>query len=142
MKTEIATKLAFRCDSSSHRDHEYMVVGGIAFKTNRYHEIAVAIRQIKEVSDLKSEMKWSKFRGGYRGIAYFALVDLFFQLISEGKIHFHCIVAKFGEFSHKSFGGSGPESSVNKLYFQLLVHKICKQYAKDCYIYVYPDRGG
>ena len=34
-----------------------------------------------------------------------------------------------------------PESSVNRIYFQLLVHRVCRNYAKKCYIFAYPDQG-
>jgi Protein of unknown function (DUF3800) len=134
-------KLAFRCDSSSHRDARYMVAGGVAFQTRRYTDISAAIQGIKNAASIKSEMKWAKFRGGERSRAYEGIVDLFFSLIEQNQIHFHCIIAEFGAFSHGAFEGASPESSVSRMYYQLLVHRVCRYYAKKCYIWVYPDQG-
>jgi hypothetical protein len=86
-------------------------------------------------------MKWSKFRGGERAKSYELLVDLFFELVGQNQVHFHCLIAEFGKFSHGAFEGGDPESSVNRMYFQLLVHRICRFYAGKCYIFVYPDDG-
>jgi hypothetical protein len=134
-------KLAFRCDSSSHRDARYMVAGGVAFQTRRYADISAAIQGIKNAASIKSEMKWAKFRGGERTKAYEGVVDLFFSLIEQNQVHFHCIIAEFGEFSHGAFEGESPESSVNRMYYQLLVHRICRYYAPKCFIWAYPDQG-
>jgi len=118
-----------------------MVVGGVAFQTLRYAAIAGAIRGIKDAANIRSEMKWSKFRGGERTKAYKAVVYLFYSLIAQNQIHFHCIVAEFGKFSHGAFEGGDPETSVNRMYYQLLVHRVCRFYARQCYIFVYPDQG-
>jgi Protein of unknown function (DUF3800) len=134
-------KLAFRCDSSSHRDTRYMVAGGVAFQTRRYADISAAIQGIKNAAGIQSEMKWAKFRGGERTKAYEGIVDLFFSLIEQNQVHFHCIIAEFGAFSHGAFEGGTPESSVNRMYYQLLVHRVCKFYSPKCYIWVYPDQG-
>jgi hypothetical protein len=134
-------KLAFRCDSSSHRDSRYMVAGGVAYQPSRYADISAAIQGIKNAANIKSEVKWAKFRGGERTRAYEGIVDLFFSLIEQNQVHFHCIIAEFGEFSHGAFEGESPESSVNRMYYQLLVYRVCRYYAPKCYIWVYPDQG-
>ena len=118
-----------------------MVAGGVAFQTHRYADISTAIQGIKNAAGIRSEMKWAKFRGGERTAAYEGIVDLFFSLIGQNQIHFHCIVAEFGKFSHGAFEGGSPESSVNRMYYQLLVHRVCRYYAPKCYIWVYPDQG-
>src|ERR1700722_9689591 len=105
-------KLAFRCDSSSHRDFTYMVAGGVAFQTRRYADISVAIQGIKNAAGIRSEMKWAKFRGGERTSAYEGVVDFFFSLIEQNQKNFHRIIAEFGKFSHGAFEGGTPESSV------------------------------
>jgi hypothetical protein len=134
-------KLGFHCDSSSHRGFEYMVAGGLAVRTARYKDICAAIQRIKDAVGMTSEMKWSEYRGGHRRKTYEAAVDMFFSLIESNEAHFHCMVANFAKFSHKSFEGGTPESSVNRMYYQLLVHRVCKAYARKCYIFCYPDKG-
>jgi hypothetical protein len=118
-----------------------MVVGGVAFQTRRYAAIAKAIRGIKNAANIQSEMKWSKFRGGERTKADKAVVDLFYSLLDLKEVHFHCIVAEFGRFNHGAFEGGDSETSVNRMYYQLLVHRVCRFYARRCYIFVYPDQG-
>jgi hypothetical protein len=118
-----------------------MVVGGVAFQTHRYAAISAAIQGIKNAAGIKSEMKWAKFRGGGKTKAYQAIVDLFFSLLDVNQIHFHGLIAEFGQFSHGAFEGKSSESSVNRMYFQLLVHRVCRNYAKKCWIFVYPDQG-
>lgn len=118
-----------------------MVVDGVAYQARRYADIAVAVQGIKDAAGIRSEMKWAKFRGGERTKAYEAIVDLFFSLVEQNHMHFHCIVAEFGKFSHGAFRGGGPDSSVNRMYFQLLVHRVCRYYSSKCNIYVYPDHG-
>lgn len=134
-------KLAFRCDSSSHRGARYMVAGGVALQPKRYADISAAIGGIKEAAGITSESKWSKFRGGERTSGYKAVIDLFYSLLDINQIHFHCMIAEFGKFSHKAFPSGGPETSVNKMYSQIIIHRICRIYAKRCYIFVYPDKG-
>ena len=141
MAIDAPVKLAFRCDSSSHRDAMYMVAGGVAFRTGQYAAISAAIQGIKDAANIQSEMKWSKFRGGERTQAYEAVIDLFYSLIDINQLHFHAIVAEFGKFSHGAFEGGNPEASVNRMYFQLLAHAVCKYYSSKCYIFVYPDKG-
>lgn len=128
MAIDVPVKLAFRCDSNSHRDAMYMVAGGVAFRTGQYAAISAAIQGIKDAANIRSEMKWSTFRGGERTQAYEAVIDLFFSLIDINQLHFHAIVAGVGKFSHGAFEGGNPEASVNHMYFH-------------CYIFVYPDTG-
>jgi len=119
-----------------------MVVGGLAIQPRRYADIAAAIQGIKDKANITSEMKWSKFRGGGRSSAYKAIINLFFSLTEQNQAHFHCLIAEFGKFTHRAFDGGDSESSVNKMYAQLLIHRICRYYASKCYIHVYPDKGG
>jgi hypothetical protein len=118
-----------------------MVAGGVAFRPARYHEISGEIQKIKCAAGIKSEMKWSKYRGGRRQAAYEGLVDLFYLLTKEKMAAFHCIIAEFGAFAHKSYEGGTPESSVSRMYFQLCLHRLCQFYGPSLAIEVFPDNG-
>lgn len=85
-------------------------------------------------------MKWSKFTGGGRTAAYEALVDFLFLLVEQKQAAFHCIISHFAEFSHRAHEGT-PDTSVNRMYFQLGLHRLCQQYGKSCAIHIYPDNG-
>lgn len=138
--------LQFFSDSSSHRGHRYMVVGGIVLRPNRTSQLKADMQAIKDSVRMgpKSEFKWSAYKNGERKKAYFALVDLFFEMVSQGRMHFHTLICDFTEFDHKHDDPSGAKDtfkSVNKLYYQLLVHQICRRYGKAHKIAMYPDHG-
>ena len=117
-----------------------MVVGGAAFQNQRHKDLCAALQGIKDVAAIRSEMKWSKYKGGQRTPADRAPIDLLFSRATLGQPHFHCLIAEFGEFSHKGFEGGRPEISANRMYSPLLIHRGCRFYACKCDIYVYPDK--
>jgi hypothetical protein len=131
--------LDFYCDSSSHRGHKYVVVAGVAGRPHRINEINAKLEVFKETISMKSEFKWSQYRGGRKEGIYFGVVDYFFELISNGQLHFHGLVCDFNRFDHHRAGRGNPETSVNKLYYQLMLHQVCKQYGNRCRIQMFPD---
>lgn len=138
----MSTKVVdFYCDSSSHRGHRYLVAGGIISRTEVIERIDAKIQKIKTDIDMKSEFKWSGFRGGRKTKAYFELIDFFYFLIANNHIHFHAIVANFDSFDHHRKGRGSPEKSVNKLYYQLFLHRLCREYGTKNRIRIFPDHG-
>jgi hypothetical protein len=133
--------LEFWCDSSSHRGHNYMVIGGVAIRRNRSLSISSDIEKLKELAGVTSELKWTKYKGGCRSVLYKAVIDLFFALIEEKHAHFHCIISHFREFDHNQDAPGNEEKSVNKLHFQLSLHRVAKFYGRQCAIFIYPDKG-
>lgn len=138
--------LQFFCDSTSHRGHDYMAVGGIVLKPERTRDLVARMQELKDASKMgpTGEFKWSGYKNGERKKAYLGLVDLFYDMIRDGHMHFHALVCNFNEFNHKHDDENDPKDmfkSVNKLYYQLLVHQICRRYGKDCRIAMYPDHG-
>ena len=134
--------IEFYGDASSHRDHEFSVVGGVAIRKNRLDDINTQIQSIKDNAGISGELKWSSYRGGAKRDAYKSVVDTFFDLIDRKHMAFHCIIAHFSEFTHKWREEPGsPERSVNRLYYQLSLHRVCRYYGKSCAIYIYPDHG-
>lgn len=127
----------FYCDASSHRGHDYMVAGGLVIREERYHEIEEKIQAIKDAAGIKSEMKWTKYKGGERRAAYEGLVDLAFLLVKEKQAALHVIVVHFASFKH----AEGRDTSVNRMYYQLAVHRLCNFYGKSCAMHIYPDIG-
>ena len=137
----MAKALNFYCDSSSHRNHEYVVVGGIALPPKRALEANDALQTIKDSAGIRSEFKWSKYSAGGREAAYKEAVDLFFGMLDRSELHFHCLICDFATFNHKKIGAGNPEKSVNKLYYQLMLHRVCAKYGKEHPVVMYPDHG-
>ena len=142
LRTTPPVKLGFFCDTSSLRDSQFMVAAGVALRLSRYRDLAQSIQDIKDAAKIESEIKWASYKGGGRKIAYKGIIDLFYSLIQQDQIHFHCIIAEFGKFQHKAFSGGSPETSANRMYYQLLVHRVLRFYSRKAWIYIYPDMGG
>lgn len=117
--------ISFFGDASS-RDNTYMVAGGLAVAGNRITEIEDAIAALRDDAGIKSEFHWSAYRGGKRREGYENLVKYAFQLINERKAALHIIIAKFDGFDHKAKEGENKDTSVNKMYFQMLLHRVAR----------------
>lgn len=129
------------CNSSSHRGHEFMVAGGLVLPPSHQADLVDKIGLLKENVGMKSKFRFSDYRGGRKKPAYEGLVDLFFESIENEQIHFHTMICSFNEFDHRRDGQGSPEKSVNKLYYQLFLHRICRFYGGSRAIYAFPDRG-
>lgn len=131
--------LSFFGDASS-RDNTYMIAGGFAVAGNRINEIEDTIAVLRDDAGIKSEFHWSAYRGGRRQEGYENLVKYAF-LVNERKAALHIIIAKFDEFNHKAKEGENKDTSVNKMYFQLLLHRVARYYGKSRAIHVRLDAG-
>lgn len=118
-----------------------MVAGGVLLRHARVPEFEAAIQQIKNNAGIVGEMKWSKYKGGAREAAYKAVVDLCFDAISRRVAALHLIIANFAEFDHRSVLDGSPEGSVNRMYYQLCLHRIGQIYGSKCAIVIHPDAG-
>lgn len=118
-----------------------MVAGGFAIAGSRIAEIDSQIADLRESVGIKSEFHWSEYRGGNRRKAYEALVDYAFSLISEKKAELHVIIAKFEGYNHRGNGGDDRDTSVNRMYYQLLLHRVARFYGKTRLIHARLDAG-
>lgn len=118
-----------------------MVVGGVALTSDCAQEINDQLQDLKQAHGIGGELKWSRYTGGRKRAAYEGAVDLLFKLIEEKRVHFHSICCDFRAFDHKKDGAGNPEKSVNKLYYQLLLHRVCAKYGGKSRIIMFPDHG-
>jgi hypothetical protein len=119
-----------------------MVAGGLAIRKARYHEIEHHIQSIKEAAHINSEMHWADYKGGARRAAYEKLVDFAFLLVNERQAALHILIAHFAAFNHKRKSPDDRcETSVNRMYYQLAVHRLCNFYGQKCAIHIFPDAG-
>lgn len=134
--------LSFFCDCSSYvGDNKFAVVGGVAVKRSKENELSEEISKIKSLYGIKGEFKWNSYRAGPRKIAYESLINTFFEALKADDLHFHCMIVDFDEFDHHLNGRGSPSKSVNKLYFQLMLHTVCKLYGRNWRISMFPDHG-
>lgn len=134
--------LHYYCDCSSYAgDNKYAVVGGIAVKAHKVDLMNNQIQSLKDGIEMKSEFKWSEYRGGRKRAVYEALVDLFYEAIDLDLMHFHAMIVDFDEFDHHREGRGAPHLSINKMYYQLMLHEVCRRYGDKWRIVMLPDHG-
>ena len=132
--------ISFFGDASS-RNKKFMVAGGIAVAGNRIKEIDEEIAALRTAAGIKSEFHWADYRGGNRRSGYERLIAYAFSLIKQQKAALHIIVANFEAYDHKLNGRDGKDASINKMYFQLLLHRVARFYGKSRAIHVRLDAG-
>jgi hypothetical protein len=132
--------LTFFGDSSS-RNSTYMVAGGFAVRGTRIGEIDARIDGIRAEARMTSEFHWSEYRGGDRKDAYYDLVRYAFELVEKQHVALHIIIAKFKGYPHKLKKGDTQDTSVNRMYYQLLLHRVARFYGQSCAIRVRLDSG-
>ena len=139
--------LSFFGDSSS-KDGPYMVLGGFAINGDRLAEVEAKIESIRIEHGVGAEFHWQQYKGGRRRHGYEALVDYAFELVANNHAHFHVILTPFSRFNHKVASKKdevditlGADRSINRIYWQLLLHRIARYYGKRCAIHVRLDIG-
>lgn len=138
--TEQLPSLSFFGDSSSH-GKAYMVAGGFAVAGVRMSEIEDQIARLRDDAGIKSEFHWSDYRGGAKRRAYENLVKYGFALVNQRQAALHVIVVKFDGYDHRKNSGDGRETSVNRIYYQLLLHRLANYYGHSRAIHVRLDAG-
>lgn len=132
--------LSFFGDASS-KDASFMVAGGLAVAGNRIVEIEDRIAALRADAGIRSEFHWSGYRGGEKRAAYEALVKYGFDLVNKRHAALHIIVASFKGYNHKAVAGQNRDTSVNRMYYQLFLHRITKSYGQHRAIHIRLDAG-
>jgi len=156
--------VSFYCDTSSARDHRYMVAGGILVRDDRQDAISHRIQRLKVEWGIRGEMKWRECKRSFRDRrAYKELLELLISLIREGDAEFHTLVAEFAKFEHKRYSRASrarsahsiipglehnlyeppgsPETSAGKMLYQLALHRPVRYCGSVARLRIYPDFG-
>lgn len=118
-----------------------MVLGGFAVAGHRIFETEQAIADIRERGKIRSEFHWKDYRGGARRTAYEELCKYGFGLIKDKKAALHVIFADFRDFDHKRAPGQTRDTSINKLYWQLCLHRLARFYGGQRAVHIRLDAG-
>lgn len=118
-----------------------MVAGGFAVAGSRMTEINDRIAELRASGGIASEFHWSEYRGGERREAYEDLVRYAFQLIRDKHAALHLIIGKFKGYNHKAKPGENKDTSINRMYFQLCLHKVARFYGPSRAIHIRLDDG-
>ncbi|WFL76132.1 hypothetical protein P7228_08965 [Altererythrobacter arenosus] len=131
--------VTFFGDASS-KNSAYMVAGGFAVSAPRIQEIEATIASLRELIGGK-EFHWADYKGGPSRAAYSVLVQYAFELVHNGHAAFHAIITPFKGYRHKRSPGENKDTSVNRMYFQLLLHRPARFYGPKRDIHVRLDAG-
>ena len=118
-----------------------MVAGGFAVSGNRINEIEDTIATLRDDAGIRSEFHWADYRGGRKRAAYESLIRYGFELVSKRHAALHVIIAKFGGYNHRQAPGDSHDTSVNRMYYQLFLHRLAKFYGGKRRIHIRLDAG-
>ena len=139
-RSPILPTLSFFGDSSS-KGATYMVAGGFAVAGRRIQEIEDAIATLRDDAGMTSEFHWADYRGGAKRAAYERLVKYAFELVNRRHAALHIIVVKFAGYDHRARAGEDKDTSVNRMYYQLFLHRLARFYGKSRAIHIRLDAG-
>lgn len=117
-----------------------MVAGGFAIAGDRIAEIEQHIASLRAAANIR-EFHWADYRGGHKREAYERLVDYAFALIGEKHAALHIIIAKFKGYSHKAKNGENRDTSINRMYYQLCLHRPARFYGRKRAVHIRFDAG-
>ena len=117
-----------------------MAIGGIAVAREAIPVIISRMKPICEQYGKTGEVKWknAKYCGGMVHEGY---IRLLFDLVKEGRLHFHIRFSRMDEYDHKLSGPRRKLDTVSKSFYQLLLHRPVAFYGKYADIFIYPDDG-
>ena len=118
-----------------------MVVGGFAVPGNRIAQIEDQIAKLRADAGIRSEFHWSEYRGGAKRAAYEALIRYGFDLLNKRRAAFHVLIVPFKGHNHKAVPGEDKDTSINRMYYQLFLHRLCQFYGKSMAIHIRLDAG-
>lgn len=118
-----------------------MVLGGFAVSGNRIAEIEDQVAALRDDAGIRSEFHWSEYRGGGKRVGYEALIRYGFDLVNKKKAAFHVMIVPFKGQNHKANPGDNKDSSINRMYYQLFLHRLARFYGKTRGIHIRLDAG-
>ncbi len=117
-----------------------MAVGGIAVARKAIPYIIGRMQTIRDEFNKQGEVKWKNAKSR-NGVVHEAYIRLLFELIDEGRLHFHIRFSRMDEYDHKLSGPRRKIDTVSKAFYQLLLHRPVAFYGNEVDIHIYPDDG-
>ena len=125
--------LEIYADESSTSNNRYTVIGGVVLHSDRRALVEDRLAAIYRRYRLARELKWERVHRSHF-IAYRNVIDEFFMLNRENRLHFHAVIVD----SHQVRGDR--ELGHSKFVYQLLL-KFGRRYAPREDLVVYLDDG-
>lgn len=110
------------CDESSDKGEKFEdFFGGCIINSKDQYEVISKLEQKKAELNLNAEIKWTKVTENYLQ-KYIEIIDLFFDLIEEGKIKVRIMFRQKEDRLPKSEESNYLDAKYFKLYYQFLKH--------------------
>lgn len=61
-------------------------------------------------------------------------------MIYKGHLEFHCLIVDFQRFDHGLREDGGKGESLKRMYYQLILHRLCRYYGADHFCYALVDK--
>jgi hypothetical protein len=94
---------------------------------------------IRKANVATGEIKWSNTQKRETRVRL-DFIDHFWKLVEKRRVNFHIRFAPFTEYSHDDFPRKRFDTT-NRMFYQLLLHRIVKHYGKWDRLYIRPDDG-
>lgn len=128
----------FIADEAGISNDRYTVVGGLAMHKNTLVSAYSTLKEYRRKHNMTAELKWQRV-SNQKLDEYKALVDYFFAMNSSNYMHFHSIVFDSHQWNHRKYNEGDQDIGLSKLYYQLMLHKFVKIYAKKGELFIRVD---
>jgi hypothetical protein len=132
-------QIALFCDEAGTAGDRFLAVGGLIVSSTDAPVIRRKFEWYRRTQEIRSEVKWNKTTKGTKD-KYQALVHYFFECVARNEIWFHCLLVDFQRFDHDLREDGGPQESLKRMYYQLMLHRLGKKHGRDCHCYAFPDK--
>lgn len=132
--------VALFCDEAGKDTDRYLAVGGLIVPSPKSSRVASEeFIRLKNDSGITGEVKWNNTKkGNYE--KYRNVVDLVFSLAANGHLEFHCILVDFQRFNHDLRDDGGRGESLKRMYYQLILHRLCRPHSGGQLLYALVDK--
>lgn len=132
-------KIALFCDEAGKDTDRYLAVGGVVVTQEDAPIIRAEFLRRKKELGLNAEAKWNFTRKSTLP-KHVPLVRWAFELIRKRELLFHCLLVDFQRFDHDLRADGGKAESLKRMYYQLILHRLCKKHGRDYDLYAYVDQ--
>ena len=132
--------VALFCDEAGKDTDRYLAVGGLILPSpSSSKRVSDEFTRLKARCGITGEVKWNNAKkGNYE--KYRKVVDLVFSLAASNQLEFHCILVDFQRFDHQLRDDGGKGESLKRMYYQLILHRLCRPHSSGQLLYALIDK--
>ena len=125
-------------DESGISNDRYMLVGALTTSRNNVGAILNGIERLRSKVSMPHELKWQKVCDS-RESEYKTFIDAGLRLLTKNQARFDMICFDNSIRDHKKYNEGDSDIGLNKMYYQLLLHRAVRYYGKKGGIHIRLD---